>query len=158
LRAHDPRPFHHRRATGDSPVNRLSVILPALLLAACNDRDNMRQGARLKPFEASPGQPGLLATNSPPPGTVPRDTSPFEPVPRPPPPLTPPDHGRERFDIHCAPCHARDGYGDGIIARHGFPRPPSFHDADIRARDDSHYYSVITNGLGKMPPYGTLVR
>jgi mono/diheme cytochrome c family protein len=61
--------------------------------------------------------------------------------------------GRERFDIYCAPCHSRAGDGDGMIARRGFPHPPSYHTARLRNAPDSHFYQVITNGYGIMYPY-----
>jgi mono/diheme cytochrome c family protein len=56
--------------------------------------------------------------------------------------------GRQRFDIYCAPCHSRAGDGDGMIARRGFPHPPSFHTDALRKAPDSHFYDVITNGYG----------
>ena len=37
------------------------------------------------------------------------------------------ERGRQRFDIYCAVCHGATGYGDGMIVRRGFVRPPSFH-------------------------------
>lgn len=128
------------------------------LLPACNDRNNMYQGARLKPLESSPSEPSLPATDTPPEGTVARDPGPFDPVDKPPVSLALLIRGRDQFDTYCAPCHARDGYSDGIIVRHGFPQPPSLHDPQVRARSDDHYQTVITHGLGKMPPYGALVR
>ncbi|HEY6455851.1 MAG TPA: cytochrome c [Steroidobacteraceae bacterium] len=61
--------------------------------------------------------------------------------------------GRERFDIYCAPCHGRAGYGDGMIARRGFPAPPSFHIPRLRAAPDSHFFRVMSDGYGVMYPY-----
>jgi mono/diheme cytochrome c family protein len=61
--------------------------------------------------------------------------------------------GRDRFDIYCAPCHGRAGYGDGMIARRGFPAPSSLHNAQMRAAPDSHLYEVMTDGYGVMYPY-----
>lgn len=61
--------------------------------------------------------------------------------------------GRERFDIYCAPCHGRAGNGDGMIARRGFPAPPSYHTARLRDAPDSHFYQVISDGYGVMYPY-----
>lgn len=136
----------------------LTAPLILWLCAACSERDDMKQGARLHPFEARPGSTRLLATDAPPAGTVPRDPGPFELVPRPPLTLELLRRGRIAFDVSCSPCHARDGYGDGVIARHGFPPPPSFHDPDIRALDDQHYFDVITDGLGKMPSYGSSIQ
>jgi mono/diheme cytochrome c family protein len=70
-------------------------------------------------------------------------------------PITPAllTRGRERFDIDCAPCHSRAGDGDGMIARRGFPRPPSYHTDRLRNAPDSHFYQVISNGYGVMYPY-----
>lgn len=61
--------------------------------------------------------------------------------------------GRERFDIYCAPCHGRSGDGDGMIARRGFPAPPSYHTARLRQAPDDHFYRVISHGYGVMYPY-----
>lgn len=61
--------------------------------------------------------------------------------------------GRERFNIYCAPCHSEAGDGDGMIARRGFPAPPSYHSDRLRNAPDSHFYQVISNGYGVMYPY-----
>ena len=61
--------------------------------------------------------------------------------------------GREQFDIFCAPCHSRAGDGDGMVARRGFPQPPSYHIARLRDAPDSHFYAVISEGYGVMYPY-----
>lgn len=140
----------------------LRLALPALCLgvvigaSACSDRDNMRQGARLKPFEGDPKRPRLIATDMPPSGTIPIDAI-AEAAAPPPRTLALLQRGRQRFDVYCAPCHARDGYGDGIIARHGFPPPPNLHAPDIVQLPDDHYSRVIDRGLGKMPAYGQMV-
>jgi mono/diheme cytochrome c family protein len=67
------------------------------------------------------------------------------------------ERGRERFDIFCAPCHSVAGDGDGMIARRGFPHPPSFHIDRLRDAPDAYIYSVITNGYGAMFPYANRV-
>jgi mono/diheme cytochrome c family protein len=61
--------------------------------------------------------------------------------------------GRQRFNIYCAPCHSRAGDGDGMIARRGFPHPPSYHTAALRNAPDSHFYKEISDGYGVMYPY-----
>ncbi|MGH8137572.1 MAG: c-type cytochrome [Steroidobacteraceae bacterium] len=61
--------------------------------------------------------------------------------------------GHERFDIYCAPCHSAAGDGDGMVARRGFPSPPSYHTDRLRNAPDSHFYQVISNGYGVMYPY-----
>lgn len=67
------------------------------------------------------------------------------------------ERGRERFDIYCAPCHSIAGDGDGMIARRGFPHPPSYHTDRLRNAPDAHFYSVITNGYGMMYSYADRV-
>ena len=65
--------------------------------------------------------------------------------------------GQERYDIYCAPCHSPVGDGDGMIVRRGFPRPPSYHQARLRDVPDRHFFDVITQGYGVMPPYADRV-
>jgi len=61
--------------------------------------------------------------------------------------------GRERFNISCTPCHGRLGDGEGMIAKRGFRRPPTFHDDRLRETPVGHLYDVITNGFGAMSSY-----
>ena len=68
------------------------------------------------------------------------------------------DRGRERFDIFCAPCHARTGEGDGMVVRRGYRRPPSYHDDRLRNAPVGHFFDVITNGFGAMPEYASEIK
>ncbi|MCA1555293.1 MAG: cytochrome c [Acidobacteria bacterium] len=63
------------------------------------------------------------------------------------------DRGQERFGIYCAMCHGATGFGDGMIVRRGFRRPPSLHDDRLRGETLGHFFDVITNGWGAMPDY-----
>lgn len=63
------------------------------------------------------------------------------------------EHGHERFNIYCAPCHARTGLGDGIIVQRGFRKPPSLHQDRLRQAPAGHYFDVMTQGFGVMPRY-----
>ena len=63
------------------------------------------------------------------------------------------NRGRQQFEIFCTPCHSETGDGDGMVARRGFPPPPSYHTPELRNAPDSHFYDVITNGYGVMYPY-----
>ena len=67
------------------------------------------------------------------------------------------ERGRERFDIYCSPCHSPAGDGDGMVARRGFPHPPSYHSDHLRAAPDRHFYDVITLGYGVMHSYADRV-
>ena len=61
--------------------------------------------------------------------------------------------GHERFDIYCSPCHGRLGDGNGMIPSRGYRRPPSFHSQTLMAAKTGHFFDVMTNGFGAMPPY-----
>jgi mono/diheme cytochrome c family protein len=63
------------------------------------------------------------------------------------------DRGQERFNIYCAPCHGRTGYGNGMVAQRGFRPPPSYHIDRLRQAPVGHFYDVMTNGFGAMPSY-----
>ena len=65
--------------------------------------------------------------------------------------------GQERFDIYCEPCHSPVGDGDGMVARRGFPHPPSYHIARLRQAPDRHFYDVMTHGYGIMYSYADRV-
>jgi cytochrome c553 len=67
------------------------------------------------------------------------------------------NRGEERFNIYCAQCHGRAGDGNGMIPARGFRRPPSFHTDTLRAAKAGHFFDVMTNGFGAMPPYRTMV-
>lgn len=67
------------------------------------------------------------------------------------------NRGQERFNIYCSQCHGRLGDGNGMIPSRGYRRPPSFHTATLRAAKTGHFFDVMTNGFGSMPPYRTMV-
>ena len=66
-------------------------------------------------------------------------------------------HGRERYDIYCSACHGLSGKGDGMVVRRGFPAPPSYHSARLRAAPAQHFFDVISNGYGVMYSYAARV-
>lgn len=67
------------------------------------------------------------------------------------------ERGQERFNIYCQPCHGLGGYGDGMIVKRGFAKPPSYHIARLRNAPDGHFYNVIYNGYGAMYSYAARV-
>ena len=67
------------------------------------------------------------------------------------------ERGRQRYDIYCSMCHGATGYGDGMIVRRGFARPPSFHDDRLRAAAPGYFVEVITHGFGAMYSYNDRV-
>jgi mono/diheme cytochrome c family protein len=67
------------------------------------------------------------------------------------------DRGQGRFNIYCAPCHGRLGYGNGVVAQRGFLAPPSYHIDRLRQAPVGHFYDVMTNGFGAMSSYADKV-
>ena len=66
-------------------------------------------------------------------------------------------HGQERYNIYCQPCHDRLGNGDGMIVRRGYRHPPSYHIDRLRQVPNGYLYDVITNGFGAMPDYAAQI-
>ena len=67
------------------------------------------------------------------------------------------NRGQERYNIFCSECHGRLGDGNGMIPSRGYRRPPSYHTEGLRAAKTGHYFDVMTNGFGSMPPYAVQV-
>jgi mono/diheme cytochrome c family protein len=65
--------------------------------------------------------------------------------------------GQERFNIYCSPCHGRTGFGDGMVVRRGYRRPPSYHDDRLRNAPVGHFFDVISAGFGAMPDYAAQI-
>jgi mono/diheme cytochrome c family protein len=61
--------------------------------------------------------------------------------------------GQERYAIYCMPCHSPVGDGDGLVARRGFPHPPSYHIERLRQAPDRHFFDVMSKGYGIMYSY-----
>ena len=69
------------------------------------------------------------------------------------------NRGQQRYDIFCASCHGVTGYGDGIVARRGFNKPPpaSFHQDRLRQAPVGHFFDAISNGWGAMPSHASQI-
>ncbi len=158
------------------PALGLAVLL---CLCACEKaRQDMYDQPRYKPYAASPLFADGSSARTPPPGTVAQSQGGFagsssarqgadeaqrnaqalqaKSMPY------PVDmqllrRGQERYSIYCLPCHSPAGDGDGLIARRGFPHPPSYHSERLRQAPDRHFFDVISNGYGIMLPYADRV-
>ena len=67
------------------------------------------------------------------------------------------NRGQERYNIYCSPCHGRLGDGNGMIPSRGYRRPPSYHTDALRTAKTGHFFDVMTNGFGAMPPYAAQI-
>ena len=63
------------------------------------------------------------------------------------------EHGRERYEIYCLPCHGALGDGNGITKRYGMGSTPTYHDDRLRSMPEGEIYNTITNGKNTMLPY-----
>jgi mono/diheme cytochrome c family protein len=62
-------------------------------------------------------------------------------------------HGRERYNLFCSPCHGQLGDGNGITRQYGM-NPTSLLDPRIVAQTEGEIFNTITNGKLTMYPYG----
>lgn len=136
--------------TGRTGTAALAIALA--VLAGCDNMANQPRDKTWRPAEGHAAGPAWPPV--PPAGAIAREDG-----PSPPPRLDAAllERGRERFDIHCSPCHGRLGNGDGMIVRRGFPAPPSFHSERLREVPTRHFYEVATNGYGAMYAYADRV-
>ncbi|MGC8667735.1 MAG: c-type cytochrome [Chthonomonadales bacterium] len=68
--------------------------------------------------------------------------------------------GQDQFNVFCAPCHGRLGYGNGMIAQRGFAvriQPGNYHTDRLRRMPVGHFFDVITNGFGMMYGYASRI-
>jgi mono/diheme cytochrome c family protein len=138
-------------------MTRALFLAAFLLLSGCERlARNMYEQPGYRPMRASPLWPDGTSARPPVPGTVPAGADrALERARENPLPLTMPllARGRERFDIFCAPCHSPVGDGDGMVARRGFPHPPSYHTERLRNAPDRHFFDAMTQGYGVMKSY-----
>jgi hypothetical protein len=153
---------------GKASVNAIALLIALLLAGGC--RQKMASQPRYDPLEPSDFFQDGMSARPRLAGTVARgelSTDPFHDTgkingqvadgfPMNATPLLV-ERGHERFDIYCAPCHGRLGDGNGMIPARGYRRPPSFHTETLRTATTGHYFDVITNGFGAMPPYAVQV-
>jgi len=64
-------------------------------------------------------------------------------------------HGRQQFDIYCAPCHGRLGDGNGITKKLGvMAAVANLHDKRIVTMPDGEIFNTITHGKATMGAVG----
>jgi mono/diheme cytochrome c family protein len=130
----------------------VAIASLGIMAAAC---DNMANQPKRLPYElpygAEANWPAL-----PPPGIIARD-EPLNPPGPPPVTMALLEHGQQRFDIYCAPCHSRVGDGQGMIVQRGFPAPASYYINRLEKAPVQYFYDVITNGYGAMYSYADRV-
>jgi mono/diheme cytochrome c family protein len=139
-------------------VRRTALLLAALALAGCKDQ-SMREQKRYDVYEPAVLWPDGTEARPLPEGAVAQGDLARAAALAQPPTVTPAllSRGQERYEIFCTPCHGLAGYGDGMIVARGFPKPPPYHTARLRAAPAQHFVDVITNGYGVMYAYAARV-
>ena len=144
---------------------------------------DMDRQLKLRPQQPNDFFPNGLSSQLPPPGTIARgqllqtvsgEVWPFEDAPvntgrvtgttnfveTNPLSVTGPllQHGRERFNIYCTPCHGALGDGNGISKKLGvMPAVANLQDKRIVEMADGEIFNTITFGKGLMGAHGPMV-
>lgn len=146
-----------------------AVLLLAVVTVGCERRQAMYKQPKFKPYQENDFFPDKRSARMPVEGTVPRgkmddhlnlaqvDGRPVSDFPF---AITrrEMERGMDRFNIYCTPCHSQTGDGWGMVVQRGIKRPPSFHEARLKAAPVSHYFNVITNGIGQMSGYAAQIK
>lgn len=61
--------------------------------------------------------------------------------------------GEKLYVINCAMCHGLTFDGPGRVGRKITPHPPLLDPELVRNRSDSHIFTAVTSGFGRMPPF-----
>lgn len=67
------------------------------------------------------------------------------------------ERGAVVFAAYCETCHGPAGLGDGLVAKRGFPAPPSLLAPRARAMADGQMFHILTYGQTNMPSYAAQV-
>jgi hypothetical protein len=65
--------------------------------------------------------------------------------------------GAAIYFSYCETCHGPTGLGDGLVAKRGYPAPPSFLAPRAMQMRDGQMFHVITYGQANMPSYASQV-
>jgi len=133
------------------------ALLLVLMLGACDQE--MAEQRKYETFEPAPLWANGTSARPLPEGAIAQNALARARALAEPPPVNAAllARGQERYGIYCAPCHGPSGDGDGIIPRRGFPHPPSYHSARLRAAPAAYILDVIAHGYGVMYGYAARV-
>ena len=67
------------------------------------------------------------------------------------------ERGRQRYTIHCTPCHGALGDGNGITKKYGMAVVANLHDKRIVEMSDGEIFSTLSYGKGLMQGYAAQV-
>jgi len=159
-----------------------SIMVVAVVLSFAAARDfsrpnleimpDMYHGPSYRAFEKNGNTPDGKTLRDPAPGTIPRGMMPFgyqrteQDALRAGEELVNPKAGDDpdsiargvaAFSVYCQHCHGPGGEGDGMVAKRGFPPPPSLLAEHAVKMKDGQMFHVITLGQGNMPAHAAQV-
>jgi mono/diheme cytochrome c family protein len=77
------------------------------------------------------------------------------------PPLEDRDRSADLYRINCALCHGADGRGESLVTERfraaGEISPVDLASPRVKGRTDGQLFWLIGNGIGNMPPFGSLL-
>lgn len=62
-------------------------------------------------------------------------------------------NGKRLFQVNCVFCHGANSAELGMVGKRFVPPAPGLAPELIQSRSDSHLFTVITKGFGRMPPF-----
>lgn len=65
--------------------------------------------------------------------------------------------GSEMYQVFCVACHGSGGTGDGMVAKRGFPPPPSLLTGKSAGMKDGQLFHIITYGQASMPGFAAQI-
>jgi len=159
-----------------------SIMAMAIVLSFAAARDFSRPNYEVMPdmyhgpsylaFEQNDNMPNGRTLRQPAPGTISRGLMPFDyerteadalrageelinPIPLD--DMKSLGRGAAAYSIFCQHCHGAGGAGDGMVAKRGFPPPPSLLIEHAIKMKDGQMYHVMTLGQGNMPAHAAQV-
>ncbi len=133
---------------------------------------DMVHGPTYRAFEANENNPDGKTLRDPAPGSIPRGYLPFpfeateqdakrageELInPNAPDDVASLARGAVAYGVYCQQCHGPAGEGDGMVAKRGFPPPPSLLLEHAIQMKDGQMFHVITLGQANMPGHAAQV-
>lgn len=159
-----------------------SIMLVAVVLSFAAARDfskpnfeimpDMYHGPSYHAFEENENTQDGKTLRAPAPGSIPRGMLPFEYElterdalragdevinPKSPDDADSVARGATAYAIYCQHCHGPGGAGDGMVAKRGFPPPPSLLIKHAIKMKDGQMFHITTLGQGNMPGHAAQV-
>jgi mono/diheme cytochrome c family protein len=134
------------------------MVLP-LVLVACNVFPEMHYSPAVRrgePTRHAPPPDAVPISGARPAYTFEEATSLRAPIAN-----AEPDRTNELYRVNCSVCHGADGRGQSLISDRfraaGAIPPVDLTSARVQNRTDGQLYWLIGNGIGNMPPFGSLL-